>query len=54
MTAGTLEILNVGAGDVRITIGTDKDKATAREMITRMLRDGYAIVVEVRTERAVG
>lgn len=44
--AGTLEVLNVGAGDVRIVVDSPESKATARSMIGQMLRDGYAIVVE--------
>lgn len=46
---GGLAILNVGAGDTKLTF--DKDKPVERErcarIVTDMLRRGYAILVEV-------
>lgn len=43
---GTLEVLNVGAGDVRIKCDDEAGRRTAKAMVRQMLRDGYAIVVE--------
>jgi hypothetical protein len=46
---GTLEILNVGAGDVKISY--DRNDAAeairARRIVTDMLRRGYALLVEM-------
>lgn len=46
---GSLEILNVAAGDTKITFNTKdcRDAIRARRIITDMLRRGYALVVEV-------
>lgn len=47
---GTLDVLNVGKGHLRLTI-TDGDKAEmdkARQMIEDMLARGYAIFVETK------
>ena len=47
VTPGMLEVLSVGKGDLRLTIGGDADDmAKARKLIEEMLRKGYAIFVE--------
>lgn len=44
---GSLEVLSIGKGDLRITIGGDADDTEkARKLITEMLEKGYAIFVE--------
>lgn len=44
---GSLEVLSIGKGDLRITIGGDADDTEkARALITEMLEKGYAIFVE--------
>lgn len=49
MSTGTLEVLSVGAGHLRLTITTKgkADREKARKTIEDMLRRGYAIFVEV-------
>lgn len=49
---GVLEILNVGAGDVKITFdkGDLQETIRARRIVTDMLRRGYALVVEVERD----
>ena len=49
---GVLEILNVGAGDVKITFnnGDIQETIRARRIVTDMLRRGYALIVEVERE----
>ena len=46
--AGTLSILNVGAGDLVISFDSDDpdEVAKARKMVEDMLKAGYALVVE--------
>lgn len=44
---GSLDVLSIGKGDLRITIGGDADDTEkARKLITEMLEKGYAIFVE--------
>ncbi len=46
-TPGVLEVLSIGRGDLTLHVGTnDDDRDRAREVITEMLRKGYAIFVE--------
>ena len=49
---GCLEILNVGAGDVKINFNTADVSETirAKRIITDMLRRGYALIVEVERD----
>jgi hypothetical protein len=47
--SGELRILNTGAGDVRISFRPDAsadEKNQARELIEKMLREGYALLVQ--------
>lgn len=46
---GTLEVLNVGLGDLRLTFDKDSaaDRARARATIEDLLRKGYALMAEV-------
>lgn len=46
---GVLEILNVAAGDTKITFDKDnpQESIRARRIVTDMLRRGYALIVEV-------
>lgn len=59
MQNGDVGILNVGAGDVRISF-TSKDREKAARIVKDMLDRGYAIFVEVERngvkvfERATG
>jgi hypothetical protein len=52
MSVGTLGILNVGAGDTKLSF--DKKKPAEREraakIVTDMLRRGYAILIQVGTK----
>lgn len=44
---GMLEVLSVGKGDLKITIGDSrKDRADAQELIHEMLRKGYTLIVD--------
>jgi hypothetical protein len=46
-TRGMLEVLSVGKGDLKITLGPDPDdRAKAQRLIEDMLRAGYMIFVE--------
>ena len=49
MDAGTLSILNVGEGDVKISFDKDNpaEAIRAKRIIKEMLRRGYALLVEV-------
>ncbi|HZF24047.1 MAG TPA: hypothetical protein VE030_11355 [Burkholderiales bacterium] len=49
---GVLEILNVGAGDVKITFNTGdvSDTIRARRIVTDMLRRGFALLVEIERD----
>jgi hypothetical protein len=50
-TPGMLEVLSVGKGDLRITVGsTDDDREKAKDLIQEMFRKGYAVFVEVDGE----
>lgn len=48
MTAGLLEILNVGFGDMKLTFNKhdESETAKARRAVEKMLKDGYAILIE--------
>lgn len=48
VTPGCLEVLSVGKGDLKLTVGGDdpEDTEKARALITEMLRKGYGIFVE--------
>jgi hypothetical protein len=53
MSGGTLGVLNVGAGDIKLSFD-NKDAAEtirAKRMVTDMLRRGYAILVAVPNKR---
>lgn len=45
---GVLEVLSIGKGDLKLTIGGDNPEDTdkARKLIEEMLRKGYSIFVE--------
>lgn len=45
---GVLEVLSIGKGDLKLTIGGDnpEDTEKARKLIEEMLKKGYAIFVE--------
>lgn len=45
---GMLEVLSIGKGDLKLTIGGDnpEDTEKARKLIEEMLHKGYAIFVE--------
>lgn len=45
---GMLEVLSVGKGDIKLTVGGDDpaEIAKAKEVIAEMLRKGYGIFVE--------
>ena len=43
---GMLEVLSVGKGDIKLTIGSPEEVDDARKMIEEMLRKGYGIFVE--------
>lgn len=45
---GVVSILNAGAGDLRISFNSKKreEVQAARQMVTDLLKQGYAIVVE--------
>lgn len=45
---GCLEVLNVGAGDLKIEFDKDSDAEVKRaaEMIQAMMKQGYAILIE--------
>lgn len=48
-SSGELRILNTGAGDVRISFRPDaspQEVKQARELIEKMLRDGYALLIQ--------
>lgn len=46
-TVGCLDVLSIGKGDLRITIGDNPDDTEkARKLINEMLRKGYGIFVE--------
>jgi hypothetical protein len=47
--SGTLEILNVGAGDIKISFDHQNcsEAIRAKRIVTDMLRRGYALLVEV-------
>lgn len=49
MTPGTVGILNVGAGDIRISFDKSNpvEVIRSRRIVTDMLRRGYALLVEV-------
>jgi len=49
MKTGQLGILNVGAGDTKISFDKDKpeDRARAAQIVTDMIRRGYAIMIVV-------
>lgn len=54
---GTLAVLNVGAGDLRVEFGKDDDANTKTiDMLEDMLKHGYAVLVEIdgKWERAIG
>lgn len=46
---GEIGILNVGAGDIKISFNTDdeQEKIRARRIVKDMLRRGYALLIEV-------
>ncbi len=47
VTPGMLEVLSVGKGDLRLTVGGDADDTEkAKQLIEEMLRKGYGIFVE--------
>jgi len=49
-STGTLGILNVGAGDLKLDLGPgvpDEQRATAAKMVEDLLRNGYSIMVEM-------
>lgn len=45
---GMLEVLSIGKGDLKLTLdnGNPEDVEKARQLITEMLRKGYAIYVD--------
>src|SRR5450759_1215555 len=45
---GILDVLSIGKGDLRLTVGGDdpEDTDKARKLIEEMLRKGYSIFVE--------
>ena len=44
---GVLEVLSIGKGDLRLSVGdSDEDRERARALIEEMLRKGYSIFVE--------
>lgn len=45
---GMLEVLSIGKGDLKLTLGGDdpKDNENAKRIIEEMLRKGYSIFVE--------
>jgi len=47
-STGCLEVLSVGKGDLKLTVGGDdpEDTERAKALITEMLQKGYAIFVE--------
>lgn len=49
MTIGQVGILNVGAGDIKISFNSDDEaeKIRAGRVVKEMLRRGYALLVEV-------
>lgn len=49
MDGGTIGILNVGAGDTKLTFDPDKpeDRAKAARAVADMLKRGYAILIAV-------
>ena len=49
MEAGTIGVLNVGAGDTKLTFDPNKpeERAHAAKVVTDMLRRGYALLVRV-------
>lgn len=50
-TPGMLEVLSVGKGDLRITVGsTEEDRTKAKDLIQEMLRKGYAVFVDIEGE----
>lgn len=48
MLAGVLDVLSIGKGDLRLTVGGDDpaEIAKAKQVITEMMRAGYGIFVE--------
>ncbi len=52
MTTGVLEILNVGAGDVKITFDKNNpgEILRAKRIIVDMIRRGFALIVEIERE----
>jgi hypothetical protein len=47
LSPGMLEVLSVGKGDLKITVGdSNKDRADAQRIIEEMLRKGYTLFVE--------
>lgn len=49
---GSLNILNVGSGDISLQFNNDDEAETqrAKKMITEMLERGYAVLVDVDGE----
>lgn len=52
MDAGEVAILNVGAGDIRLSFNPDDDaeRVRAARIVKDMLRGGYALLVEVEKD----
>lgn len=50
MSIGTVGILNVGAGDTKLTFDrkNPKERERAAKIVTDMLKRGYALLIEVR------
>jgi hypothetical protein len=47
LSAGSLEVLSVGKGDLQIKVGpSNKDRADAQRLIEEMIRKGYTLLVE--------
>lgn len=46
--SGALEILNVGLGDLKLTFNkhSEAERARAQRTIEKLLREGYAILIE--------
>lgn len=53
MTMGEVGILNVGAGDTKLSFDPKKpaEVKRARKVVTDMLRSGYAILVQVGVQK---
>lgn len=46
MSSGTLDVLNVRAGDLKFSWDSESDVADARRVVRDLLRQGYLLVVE--------